>query len=72
MINLLTSEIHKISRDSFHCSNINLDHLINNGNSLIMHHDIIYDTLTFTHIYNSKPYNYLKMNENFQAELTTF
>ncbi len=72
MINLLRSEIHKISRNSFHCYNINLDHLINNGNSLMMYHDIIYDTLKFTYIDNSKPYNYLKMNENFQAEWTTF
>ena len=53
-------DIKELAVNSFRNSH-NLDHLINNNNSLVMTHDVN-DRLTFTYIDNSKPYNYLKLD----------
>lgn len=53
-------DIRELASNSFQNSH-NLDHLINNNNSLVMTHDVN-DRLTFTYIDNSKPYNYLKLD----------
>ncbi len=61
-------DIKELAVNSFQKSH-NLDHLINNGNSLIMTHDVN-DRLSFTYIDNSKPYNYKRISWDYPYIVT--